>query len=133
VLQGSDVTGHLDGQGFGVLEISTQRDGEFLRLVLGGELDLSSAPHLVRYCADLRLDAPGGICVDLAELEFVDAAGLGSLVQVRTALDRRGGTLHVCRPRQLVRRVLALTQLDLALSVDPPLHQTAAVAGDRAG
>lgn len=65
-----------------------ERDVGVVRVA--GELDLSSAAHVMRSCLDVdRLM----VCVDLRELTFMDCGGYRGLVGARVELESRGGTL----------------------------------------
>src|SRR5213082_1992154 len=56
----------------------SQSDGEG-RLVLTGELDLSSAPRLAERLHELEAGGPGLIVIDLRELRYMDSSGLREL------------------------------------------------------
>ena len=84
-------------------------------LVLRGRLD-------VRVTADVRLalaaavaDGRGALVVDVAELEGVDATGLGVLVGAHRAAGRAGRTLVLQDVPPSLARVLFLSRLDRVL------------------
>jgi anti-sigma B factor antagonist len=52
------------------------------------------------------------LLADLAEVEYMDSAGLGELVAAYAALTRRGGALHLMRPPRRIRELLKITRLD---------------------
>ena len=58
------------------------------------------------------------IVLDLAELDFLAAAGLRALVHADTALHAAGGRLTLTNLPRVVRRVLAITALDRTLTID---------------
>ena len=67
-------------------------------------LDAVLAPHL---------DGDGpGLVLDLEAVEFINSAGLGSLVQVGMRLDRAGRRLTFARPNKTIERMLKLVGLD---------------------
>ena len=80
---------------------------------LQGELDLATAPDLWRACEvlDGRLEPGVSVFVDLAELHFLDAAGLGTLVRLRNRVQAAGGHLSVLDPSPPVRRVFEHARL----------------------
>ncbi|MBW3626802.1 MAG: STAS domain-containing protein [Actinobacteria bacterium] len=92
---------------------------------LQGELDLATAPDLWRACEvlDGQLEAGLSVFVDLAELQFLDAAGLGTLVRLRNRVRAAGGHLSVLDPSPPIRRVFEHAGLDA-------LVDRAAAAGD---
>lgn len=99
------------------LQVWTRREGDD-RVVVGiaGELDLSNHPQ-VRAALDKAIVAgPEVVELDLAELAFVDAAGLGVLIGCRRRAADRGVALVVRHPSEGVRRVLEATGLTEYLS-----------------
>jgi anti-anti-sigma factor len=59
------------------------------------------------------------IVLDLAGLEFLGAAGLEVFLRADDHLRAAGGRLILDRPGRLVRRVLAITELDAVLTIWP--------------
>jgi len=70
-----------------------------------GELDLDSQSRL-RQALDDAVDGSRPVCVDLADVSFVDAAGIHALVDARRAAERRGARLVLVAPSAAVRRIL---------------------------
>lgn len=87
---------------------------------LQGELDLATAPDLWRACEvlDGQLEPGASVFVDVAHLQFLDAAGLGTLVRLRNRVRAAGADLSVLEPSPVVRRVFQHARLD-ALVDDP--------------
>jgi anti-sigma B factor antagonist len=52
------------------------------------------------------------VVLDLAEVDAIDAAGLGFLVFLHTSASTGGAELKVMNPTQRTRKLLALTNLD---------------------
>ena len=80
---------------------------------LRGELDLATAPDLWRACEvlDERLEPGLSVFVDLTELHFLDAAGLGTLVRLRNRVRAAGADLLVLDPSPPVRSVFEHARL----------------------
>ncbi|MGN6809497.1 MAG: STAS domain-containing protein, partial [Thermomicrobiales bacterium] len=55
------------------------------------------------------------LVVDLADVEFIDSTGLGSLVSGLKASRLAGGDLRLARPPEQARTILQLTTLDRVL------------------
>ena len=85
------------------------------RLRLFGELDVSEVPR-VRECLD---GADGDVELDCSGLRFIDAAGLGLLVQLDNECRARGATLLIINPSRCVTRLMELTGLDSLLTAVP--------------
>jgi anti-sigma B factor antagonist len=92
-------------------------------VVLGGELDLSTAADLEEVLGRLRRDGHHQITVDLSGLEFLSAAGLTVFLRADQALAELGGRLVLSRPTRMARRILAITGLDTTLSIQPVAGQ----------
>jgi anti-anti-sigma factor len=84
-----------------------------LEVRLAGELDMAAAfrlePELDRLLAagDVR-----ALVLDLADVGFVDSAGLGALLSIRERTGRLGIELAIARPSDAVRRLLELAGSD---------------------
>jgi anti-sigma B factor antagonist len=86
-----------------------------VELRVRGELDIASAPELAA-ALDALLTADHRVVVlDLADLSFLDCAGMRPIRSALSALRRRGGTLVIRHPQPLVERTLRLAGLDEAL------------------
>jgi anti-anti-sigma factor len=85
-------------------------------LVLEGELDLASSEQLL---AAIELCAVPGdtLTLDVANLTFIDAAGVRALVAVADRLPE-GGRLILEGPRGIVGRVLDMLRADRYLRVE---------------
>ena len=76
-------------------------------LAAGGELDMSAAFRLESEFD--RLVAPGHVStvvLDLADVSFVDSAGLGALLAIRERANQLRIELRIARPSAPVRRIL---------------------------
>ena len=65
----------------------------------------------------LIADGRTTVALNMAELETIDARGLGELVYSLTSLRQFGGGLTLVAPRRKVRKLLAVTRLDGVLPV----------------
>lgn len=82
-------------------------------VVLRGRLDAVEAPALRAEFARIVPTRPAVVVVDLADVSFVDSAGLAALVRFRRELHGAGGDLVLVRPNRAdAFRVFRLTQFD---------------------
>lgn len=79
-------------------------------VALDGEIDVFTAPTLVSMLATSALLDAGlcGVVIDLARLEFIDSAGLGTLATMREELKSSGRDLVLRNPAPIVVRMLDL-------------------------
>jgi len=93
-------------EGFAV-EI-TPRSGHQL-VVLRGELDSQAADGLAE---QLVSEATSAVVVELGELTFISAAGIGALVQAKRELELDAKPLIILGAHGIVRRVFRILNLD---------------------
>jgi anti-anti-sigma factor len=97
--------------------VTVRAEGDATVMVLDGELDLASFPKF-EHAIDRALESvPRLLVLDLGELEFMDVAGLRSVVRSDQRLRGVGGRLVVAAPGRAVRRLLALTRHEDDLEV----------------
>jgi anti-sigma B factor antagonist len=78
---------------------------------LRGELDVCTAPLLREAARLLLARSPRTAIISLAGLDFIDAAGIGTLLQLKKELDERGGRLVLANPQRRVARAFELVGL----------------------
>lgn len=81
-----------------------------LDVALAGELDMAASFRLESELERL-VATPGieGVVLDLAEISFLDSAGLGALLSIREQATRLGRDVRIDRMSEPVRRVLDAT------------------------
>jgi len=84
-----------------------------------GEIDIANARLLILDAVIDALRVSSRVVVDLHEVTFMDASGVGALVRARDAVRRAGGELVLRSPSALTQRLLELTGLTTAFDVDP--------------
>jgi anti-sigma B factor antagonist len=83
----------------------------YVLVTAAGEIDISTVPRLRRV---LRAVTAGGrrVDVDLDQVSFIDATGLGALAGAAGRAAAAGGSLQVTAAPPRIRRLLAITGLD---------------------
>jgi anti-anti-sigma factor len=79
-----------------------------------GELDIATADQAYAYLRDVVDSQPGPVTINLAELTFCDAAGLGVLARVAGHARRSGRSLKVAAARPSLVRIMRITGMDEA-------------------
>ena len=89
-----------------------------VHIVVAGELDLHTGTAFWEACRPAvdRVPPGGELVVDLGGLNFLDAAGIGSLVRLGNLLGAAGKRLQVKADCPTIRRVFQITQLERLLS-----------------
>jgi anti-anti-sigma factor len=101
-----------------LLELTSEQDERgAVRVVLTGELDISSAAQLDEELAKLEPPAPPVIVLDLRSLEFLDSTGLRTIVAADARAREQGRRLVIVRGPDAVHRVFSVTRLDERLDI----------------
>jgi anti-anti-sigma factor len=80
------------------LDTSVAPAGDHTLLRVAGEVDLANAAELERAVAGALGDRGGTLVVDLAELAYIDSAGLAALHGATRQLEARGGSVVLVVP-----------------------------------
>ena len=93
------------------------KDNGVIRLVLVGELDLSSASLVEDVLRDLEEESPSLIVLDLRELTFMDSTGLRVMVSADARARDHARRLAIVQGPEPVHRVFRITGLDDHLDI----------------
>lgn len=85
-------------------------DGVWL-IVVEGEIDPVSAPHLHAAVGDALEGAPAPVVLDLGGVSFLDSTGAGALLDAARRLTRAGRQFAVACPDGPPRQALRLMRL----------------------
>jgi len=98
------------------LELGFQRTADGQAMVnVRGELDIATAEQAHAYLRRvLDGEKKGKVILNLADLTFCDAAGLGVLAKVAGHARRTGRTLRVTAARPALVRIMRITGMDEA-------------------
>ncbi len=91
------------------LAVDTRAEGTVV--VLGGELDAAALSLLVESFDDAIGRDGSDVVVDLAEVEFIGAGWIGTLVRSRARLEAQDRALTLRAPPRVVHRLLELCGL----------------------
>ena len=93
-------------------------DGEgFLTASLQGELDLATAPTIGRFI-DLLIEPDSQLRVRLESVTFIDATGVGLLLELTETATARGGDLRLTGVGPIVERVFDFAGVRDALPIE---------------
>lgn len=79
-----------------------------------GELDIATADQAYAYLRDVVDGQDGQVTVNLAELTFCDAAGLGALARAQRHARRRGRALKLAAAQPSLLRIMRITRMEEA-------------------
>lgn len=98
------------GSGFPPVPLRIRHDMDAngsARLILAGEIDMSSVDLLIRGLA--TVPATDNLVIDLAGVTFLDSTGIAALIVAHRRAAATGRRLAVINARGIVRRVLDIT------------------------
>jgi anti-anti-sigma factor len=98
----------MDVPSVGQLLISRSREESRYTLALQGELDLVTAPELEDTIAELCLNHPGEIIVDMRQVAFMDSSGLRTVL-ASMDMCRLHGCEFMLVPGNASRRLFEIT------------------------
>jgi anti-sigma B factor antagonist len=99
-------------------------------VVLGGELDLSSAPPLRDLLSQtFEEDGLGRLVVDLSDLIYLDSTGLSVFVTAHKRARASGIEFCLANPNSSVRRLFKVTALDQVFEIVDSAGPAGADAG----
>lgn len=85
-----------------------------------GEIDMATAPALLRELAEAVRAQQCRVIVDLTDVTFMDSTGLSALVLARRRAVASGGEVRLVGASGMLRKVLRITGLDEIF----PVHST---------
>jgi anti-anti-sigma factor len=100
------------------LSLSTRRDADTATVHVSGDVDLATVVQLEVAIAAAAGDDAATVLVDLAEVGFIDSAGINTLLKARRTADGRGVRFAIVNATGIVREVLDLTGVLAHLSDD---------------
>lgn len=82
---------------------------------LSGEIDIFTTKAMRQRLLKALRRTSGGLVVNLSQVTFCDAGGLGVLVGIQQRARREGVTFALAAPRPQMTRLLRITGLDRSL------------------
>jgi anti-sigma B factor antagonist len=95
-------------------------------VVLAGELDCASAPGLWAQLTELIAKRPQRLVLDLANVVFMDCAGITPIARARRALPP-GRPVILRSPARQARRLLRITHMDQLCLIQDDLPRSGAL------
>lgn len=99
------------------LSMATRTVGDHTVLVVGGEVDVYTAPRLRERLVEVVEQGARHVVIDLSRVEFLDSTGLGVLVGARRRLLPSGGTVRLVCSQERLLKIFRITALDSVFSL----------------
>jgi anti-anti-sigma factor len=94
------------------LHLAVRRQDQTVTVVVGGEVDIATAPELKSCLHKILLADPRRLVINLSGMPFIDAAGLGALVVLKDRAERQHTDLLLAEVPASTLRLMKLTGLD---------------------
>jgi anti-sigma B factor antagonist len=98
------------------INVQVRWAGHDVTVILAGELDCASAPVLSARLAELLAKRPQRLVLDLAQVEFMDCAGVSPIAKARQALPADRPVI-LRSPTRRVRQFLRMTHLEQLFTI----------------
>jgi anti-sigma B factor antagonist len=102
------------------LSLSTRSEGDRTVVVVGGEIDVYTAPKLREQLIDLVAAGNYHIVVDMEKVEFLDSTGLGVLVGGLKRVRAHDGSLRLVCTQERILKIFRITGLTKVF----PIHNS---------
>ena len=110
-------------------QLRLERDGAIAMIAIVGEVDLSNVPDLRRRVFGFIENDDAAVVVDLADLAFIDSAGIGMVFELSDLLEeRRQRLLIVVPPGTQPRRTVEIVGLGSALGLFDDIEEALGAA-----
>ena len=94
------------------MEISERNDGKVTVLNLSGKVTLGEGDMLLKdKLHSLLNQGRKDVLLNLAQVSYVDSAGLGAIVSAYTTMTREGGSLKLANITKKMQDLLSITKL----------------------
>lgn len=94
------------------MEISERSDGKVTILNLTGKVTLGEGDVLLKdKLHSLLNQGRKDVLLNLAQVSYVDSAGLGAIVSAYTTMTREGGSLKLANVTKKLQDLLSITKL----------------------
>ena len=115
------------------LLLATERCAGVLVVVAAGRLSHQSAAVLGTALEAAISGEPGGLVLDLGQVDYMSSAGLEIIDKAAQRLKRAKGLLVLCGLQEPVQVALELAGLDASIAIEPSRERAAARIAETAG
>ena len=101
------------------MQLEEQKAGDVIIVKVSGEITLKKNRNTMLH-EKVRVLVQQGhtrVLIDLADVSYVDSAGLGEIVQANSTAKNHGGSMKLCSPTSRLRELLTVTRLTAILGV----------------
>jgi anti-sigma B factor antagonist len=93
------------------LQLKPRWVGDVLVLQCAGRIVAGPEVDVLHETIRQELEEQPNVVLQMADVQFIDSSGLGTIVRLMSATRTAGGDLKICRLPEMIRKVLAMTNL----------------------
>ena len=110
------------------MDVTIKTDGESRYIIAcPRHMEWNARVDLVEALQAATKDQPArGVIVDLAEVSYINSAGLGAIFALRKFVEQCGGAIVVARPNVTIARLLRTVNLAALVPVTDSIEQARA-------
>ena len=108
------------------LSLSTRTEGDRTVVVVGGEIDVYTAPKLREQLIDLVSSGQYHLVVDMEGVEFLDSTGLGVLVGGLKRVRAHEGSLRLVCTQERILKIFRITGLTKVFPIHASVEEAVA-------
>ena len=98
--------------------VGVRHSGDIAIIDIAGRITLEDGSGLVRSTIRELVNTGGRkIVLNLADVSYIDSAGLGELAAGYTTVTTRGGKIRLLKPQSKVSEMLRLTRIHMMFSI----------------
>ena len=108
------------------LTLATRDDGDRTVVVVGGEIDVYTAPKLREQLVDLVNAGRYHLVIDMETVEFLDSTGLGVLVGGLKRVRAHDGSLRLVCTQERILKIFRITGLTKVFPIHASVDEAVA-------
>jgi anti-sigma B factor antagonist len=108
------------------LSLTTRQEGDHTVVVVGGEIDVFTAPKLREQLIDLVSAGAYHLIVDMEGVEFLDSTGLGVLVGGLKRVRAHDGSLRLVCTQERILKIFRITGLTKVFPIHASVEEALA-------
>ena len=110
------------------LSLTTRQEGNHTVVVVGGEIDVYTAPKLREQLIDLVSGGSYHLVVDMEGVEFLDSTGLGVLVGGLKRVRAHEGSLRLVCIQERILKIFRITGLTKVFPIHSSIEEALAAS-----
>lgn len=110
------------------LSLSTRAEGDKTVVVVGGEIDVYTAPKLREQLIDLVTAGSYHLIIDMEGVDFLDSTALGVLVGGLKRVRAHDGSLQLVCTQERILKIFRITGLTKVFPIHASVEEAAAAS-----